>query len=137
MCEEFENEKKKEQHFLTFRSVELNPRFSVIFPPMIWIFMESEEPEIKSKQASFRDRTLKYMPKLIWTCCFSTFEIFNKQPLWILIQGWEQGQESHYIQPSNLSSALESIVNRKVKKWKIFPQFYEGCEDEISVLLQV
>ena len=45
-------------------------------------------------------------PKLIWTCCFSTFEILNTQPLWILIQGWEQDQESHYIQPSNLSSAL-------------------------------
>ena len=30
----------------------MNPRFSVIFPPMLWIFMESEEPEIKSKQAS-------------------------------------------------------------------------------------
>jgi hypothetical protein len=25
---------------------------------MIWIFMESAEPEIKSKQASKRDRTL-------------------------------------------------------------------------------
>ena len=37
---------------------DLNPRFSVIFPPMIWIFMKSEEPEIRSKQASKRDRTL-------------------------------------------------------------------------------
>ena len=43
---------------LCFRSEDLNPRFSVIFPPMIWIFMESEEPEIKWKQASKRDRTL-------------------------------------------------------------------------------
>ena len=34
------------------------------------------------------------------------FGIFNTQSLWILIQGWEQGQESHYIQPSNLSIAL-------------------------------
>ena len=41
-----------------FRSGDLNPRFSVIFPPMIWIFMWSEEPEIKSKQAFKRDRTL-------------------------------------------------------------------------------
>jgi hypothetical protein len=52
LCEEFEDEKKKEQNFLTFRSRDLNPRF------MIWIFMESVEPEIKSKQASKRDRTL-------------------------------------------------------------------------------
>ena len=35
-----------------------NPRFSVIFPPMIWIFIGSKEPDIKSKQASKRDRTL-------------------------------------------------------------------------------
>ena len=58
MFEEFENEKKKEQKKLTFQSRDLNPRFSVIFPPMIRIFMESEEPKIKSKQASKRDRTL-------------------------------------------------------------------------------
>ena len=32
------------------------------------------------------------------------------KPLWLLIQGWEQGQQSHYIQPSNLSSALEHIL---------------------------
>jgi hypothetical protein len=29
-------------------------RFSVIFPPMIWFFMEGEGDEIKSKQASKR-----------------------------------------------------------------------------------
>ena len=56
MCEEFENEKKKEQKILTFQNGDLNPRFWVIFPPMIWIFMESEEPEIKSKQASKREQ---------------------------------------------------------------------------------
>ena len=47
------------------------------------------------------------MPKSIWTCCYSTFAIFNTQPLWILIQGQEHGQESHCIQPSNLSGALK------------------------------
>ena len=55
---EFENVKKKGQKILTFPSGDLNPRFSVTFPQMIWIFMESEEPEIKSKQASKRDWTL-------------------------------------------------------------------------------
>jgi len=59
LCEEFENKKKKEQRILTFRSSDLNPRFSVIFLPMILIFMGSEEPKIKSLQASKRDRTLK------------------------------------------------------------------------------
>ena len=56
--EEFENEKKKDQKNLTFQSGDLNPRFSVTFLPMIWIFMESEGDKIKSKQASKRDRTL-------------------------------------------------------------------------------
>jgi hypothetical protein len=41
--------KKKDKILLTLRSGDLNPRFSVIFPPMIWIFTE----------ASKRDRTLK------------------------------------------------------------------------------
>ena len=50
--------RKKGKKILTFRSRDLNPRFSVIFPTMIWIFMESKEPEIKSKQASKRDMTL-------------------------------------------------------------------------------
>ena len=50
--------RKKDKKCLTFHSEDLNPRFSLIFPPMIWIFMWSEEPEIKSKQASKRDRTL-------------------------------------------------------------------------------
>ena len=50
--------RKKDKFFLTFRNGDLNPRFSVIFPPMIWIFIESEEDEIKSKQASKKDRTL-------------------------------------------------------------------------------
>ena len=50
--------KEKGQIFLTFRSRDSNPRFSVIFPPMIWIFMEGAGDDIKSKQASKRDRTL-------------------------------------------------------------------------------
>ena len=56
--ENLKMKRKKDKKFLTFRSRDLNPRFSVIFSPMIWIFMESEEPEIKPKQASKRDRTL-------------------------------------------------------------------------------
>jgi hypothetical protein len=59
---EFEIEKNDKKN-LTFRSQDLNPRFSVIFPPMIWIFMENEEPEIKPKQASKRDKTL-LLPKM-------------------------------------------------------------------------
>ena len=56
-------ERKKEKRpkkILTFRSGDLNPIFSVIFPPMIRIFIESERGEIKSKQASKKDRTLSY-----------------------------------------------------------------------------
>ena len=50
--------RKKDKNFLTFWSGDLNPRFLVIFLPMISVFMSSEEPKIKSKQASKRDRTL-------------------------------------------------------------------------------
>ena len=46
---------KKEKFFLAFRSGDLNLRFSGIFPHIIWIFIWSEELEIKSKQASKRD----------------------------------------------------------------------------------
>ena len=49
---EFENEKKKDKKILTFRSGDLNPGFSVIYPPMIWTFMGSEEDGIKSRQGS-------------------------------------------------------------------------------------
>ena len=49
---------KKDKFSLTFWSRDLNPRFLVIFLPMIWIFMESEKYIIKSKQASKKDRTL-------------------------------------------------------------------------------
>ena len=34
--------RKNEKKILTFRGKDLNPRFSVIFQPMIWIFMWSE-----------------------------------------------------------------------------------------------
>ena len=42
---------KRTKKFLTFWSGDLNSRFSVIVLPMIWSFMESDESEIKLKQA--------------------------------------------------------------------------------------
>ena len=39
-------------YFLTLWNGDSNPRFSVIFPPTIWIFMEGEGDEIKSRQGS-------------------------------------------------------------------------------------
>ena len=53
--ENLKMKRKKDKKILTFRSGDLNPRFSVIFSPMIWIFMWSEEPKNKSKKASKRD----------------------------------------------------------------------------------
>ena len=44
--------RKKDNIFLTFWSRDSNPRFSVIFPPTIWIFMEGKVDEIKSRQGS-------------------------------------------------------------------------------------
>ena len=44
--------------------------------------------------------------------------------MWTLIPDWGQGRESHYIQsiqsiqPSNLSSALDSIL--KFERWYLF-----------------
>ena len=43
--------KRKKQNNLTLQSGDLDPRFSVISCPVL-IFLWSEEPEIKSKQAS-------------------------------------------------------------------------------------
>ena len=51
-----EQKKGKKKTFLTFRSGELNSRFSVIFLPKIWIFVESEGDKIKSKQPPKRDK---------------------------------------------------------------------------------
>ena len=55
---ENQNEQKKSIKDLTDRSGDQTHRFSVIFPYIIWIFMQGEGDEIKLKQASKRDRTL-------------------------------------------------------------------------------
>ena len=60
--------RKKVKTFLTFQSGDLNPRFSVIL-----IFFESEEPEIKSKQGSKRDRTLNSVAKKPLSNCVEQF----------------------------------------------------------------
>ena len=49
----FKMKRKKDTFFLTFWSRDLNPRLSVIFPNMIWIFIEGEGDEIKSRQGSW------------------------------------------------------------------------------------
>ena len=49
--------RKKNKTFFILRSGDSNPRLPVIFPPMIWILMDGEGEEIKSKQASERNRT--------------------------------------------------------------------------------
>ena len=68
------------------------------------------------------------MPKIIWTHYFSTYAIFNPQPVWILIQGWNQGQESHYIQPSNLSSALMLTLHENyTTKSTLTKGIFMGC----------
>ena len=54
--------KKKDKKVLTFQSGDLNPRFSVIFLPMIWIFMEIEGDEIKSRQGSLKFSNLILNP---------------------------------------------------------------------------
>ena len=46
------NLKMKTKQNLTFRSGDSNPKFSVIFPPMISIFIKGEGDTIKSRQGS-------------------------------------------------------------------------------------
>ena len=56
------NERKKDKIFLTFLSMDSNPQIFSNFPAHdlnFHIFMEGEGDEIKSKQASKRDRALK------------------------------------------------------------------------------
>ena len=100
--------RKKEKFFLTFWSGDLNPRFSGIFLPMIWIFIWSEELEIKWKQVSERDMTLLEIflitltleenannfsllqntgmkPNTIWTFWLETS---LRQPLLPSVQSW-------------------------------------------------
>ena len=49
--------------------------------------------------------------------CFSTFEILNTQPLWILVQGWKQGQESYH-SPVHL-----------VCTWSCCCNFFQKCKN--------
>ena len=70
--------RKKDNQILTFLSRHLN---SVIWF-MIWIFMWSEEPEIKSKQASKRNRTLNFRMNL-WSHRFSQNMYFRAEILTI------------------------------------------------------
>ena len=76
----------------------MNPRFSVIFPPTIWIFMEGEGDQIKSKQPSKRDRTL------------SKPELFS--PIWILIvliyKIWETSQIKLHLSISNIWEGIKT-----------------------------
>ena len=59
--------RKRTNFFMTFQSGDSNPRFSVIFPSMIWIFMEGEGDEIKSKQDS---KTGLYVPWIHIDYCY-------------------------------------------------------------------
>ena len=52
---EFENEKKKDNIFLTFRSRDSNLRLSVMFEPLIWI---SQQFDGESKNVPETNRTL-------------------------------------------------------------------------------
>ena len=70
--ENLKMKRKKDKKILTFRSGDMNPRFSVIFPPMVYLnFMSSEEPEIKPKQAF----------KRVWTLLVGLIRSFRRIPL--------------------------------------------------------
>ena len=58
MCEEFENEKKKEQKIFDLPERGFEPQIFSNFPAHDLNFHEREGDKIKSKQSSKRDRTL-------------------------------------------------------------------------------
>jgi len=75
--ENLKMKRKKDKKFLTFRTGDLNPRFSVIFPPMIWIFMGSEDDEIKCRHGSYNFSTLGQIPSCRLTCRPATIYTLN------------------------------------------------------------
>ena len=70
---------KKDKNFLTFQSGDSNPRFLVIFPPTIWIFMDVEGDKIKSRLGSKNFLTLtKAVNQQTWACGnLLVYERFN------------------------------------------------------------
>ena len=103
---------------MTFWCRDLDPRFSVIFLPMIWIFMWCEEPEIKSKQVSKRDRTLicqylSFWPVFTWRIVFYRFDK-NKNFLMknVCIKICTFGQLAEY-GPERLVNGLHPISYRR------------------------
>ena len=76
---------EKGQKIFDLQERGFDPRFSVIFPSTIWIFMEGEGDEIKSKQASKRDRTFKRGIKwkqLFWESSLDSKVAVILFPLW-------------------------------------------------------
>ena len=62
--ENLKMKRNRTKNFLTFWSADLNPRISVIFPPMISIFTEDKGDRIKSRQPSKIFSTLKHVLSL-------------------------------------------------------------------------
>ena len=60
---------------------------------------------------------------------------FNTQPLLILIKGWKQGQESHSIQPTYLSSALADYYLLSIENIQLLCYLYL-CLNWISVFFR-
>ena len=84
-------------------SRDLNPRLSVNFPLLIWIFMEGEGDEIKSKQDSKRDRTLVKSDAAWPTQVPAYLEIVHH--MWMLPKG-----NSMYLEKGKLSTGLGEII---------------------------
>ena len=57
--------RKRTKEIFTIWGDDLSPRFSVIFPPSIWIFTEDKDDRIKSRQPSKIFSTLKHV--LSWS----------------------------------------------------------------------
>jgi hypothetical protein len=138
---------RKYKKILTFQSEDSNPRFSVIFLPMIWIFMEGKGDKIKSKQASTRDRTLlQYFLTLshlylsqLWLQIIDKIEL-RRQFRWT---GWHEWNKIHQNTKTVLTLIRESLccfaVIFRSRRVKIEQAWYaalsaSGCQFDDCVL---
>ena len=113
--------KQKRTKNFTFLSRDLNRRFSVNFPPMIWILMWSEEPEIKSKQASKRDRTLQIATIIKWP------PIYEVRPLCLFTRIYHE--EFHALSWLYSTSTLlpKTFFLKSLLTQSILNRFFDSC----------
>ena len=128
--------KEKRAKNRNIQSRDLNLRFSVIFPPMIWIFMQGEGDEIKSKHASKRDRTLTKKAKTYWAGVLRKLVLIQAFPeclelrtkFWLLFGDLWQ----FWLAPSTSSYSGISLQTRQDKNINTKTIYIKTAKNEFS-----